>query len=237
MFLTTWKIKIKKMIIGISIDGVLRDLFGKIEETHDKYFSSEDKEPIVVVDYDLEKWITFPEEETQQSELGFDPNFNETDFIESEKTTELVSTKTTTTIDEFLYEKCALEIFGYANESVSSAMETLNQLIIDNPEHEFIIISREGGLAVPSTLFFLSKNKCTCPNIKFVKEYSKVWDYVDVMVTDHPKIINNKLSISKINIVIDKDFNKKTTQSCIRIKSIKEIDSDFLKKVNEERFN
>jgi hypothetical protein len=56
------------MKIGISIDGVLRDLFGKIEDTHQKYFPSEDDENVKVLDYDFDKWLTFPEEETKQAE-------------------------------------------------------------------------------------------------------------------------------------------------------------------------
>jgi hypothetical protein len=48
------------MKIGVSIDGVLRDLFGQIEDTQSKYFLEEDKDPIKVEDYDLEKWVTFP---------------------------------------------------------------------------------------------------------------------------------------------------------------------------------
>ena len=108
----------------------------------------------------------------------------------------------------------------------------LNQLILDNPRHEFILISREGGMAIPSTLFFLAKTKSTCPNIKFVTDYSKVWDYVDVMVTDHPKIINTK-PLEKINIVIDKEYNKKVVQSGHRIKTIKEIDERLLDNIEQ----
>jgi hypothetical protein len=32
------------MKIGVSIDGVLRDLLGQIEETHKKYFTEEGEE-------------------------------------------------------------------------------------------------------------------------------------------------------------------------------------------------
>jgi hypothetical protein len=43
------------MEIGISINGVLRDFFGQIEEVHVKYFPpEEDEDPIKVKDYDLE---------------------------------------------------------------------------------------------------------------------------------------------------------------------------------------
>ena len=216
------------MKIGISIDGVLRDFLGQIKQTHLKYFpTKEGEEEIEIPDYELEKWVTFPEEKVKQGEMDFNPDFNEEDFLESGEETELVEVKNETTLDEFLYEKCTVEIFGYAEESISLAVETLNQLIIDNQQHEFILMSREGGMAIPSTLFFLAKTKSSCPNIKFVKEYSKVWDYVDVMITDHPKIIDTKPK-GKVSIIIDKEYNKDFNQNKMRFKTIKEIDSDVL---------
>lgn len=225
------------MKIGISIDGVLRDFLGKVGDTYEKYFpTEEDKDPIEILDYDLEKWLEFPEEENKQGEMEFDPNFEESKFMEEEQTIEIVKTKNKVTVDEFLYEKCTLEIFGYANEITASAMETLNNLILEHPEHEFIILSREGGLAIPSTLFFLSKTKSICPNIKFVTEYSKVWDYVDVMVTDHPSILKSKPS-NKLSVVVDKIYNEKIIQSGLRIRTIKEIDSRLLDSLQESLNN
>jgi hypothetical protein len=216
------------MVIGVSIDGVIRNLLEQIEETHKKYFFEEDGEPIKVKDYELDKWVTFPDEEVLQGELLFNPEFNEETFLESEENTNLVKSTTKVTLEEFLYEKCTVEIFGYADETISSAVETLNQLILDNPNHEFILLSREGGLAVPSTLFFLAKTKSICTNIKFVTEYSKVWDYVDVMITDHPKILNSKPE-QKLSVIIDKEYNQDITkQFGVRIKTIKEIDARML---------
>jgi len=221
------------MRIGVSIDGVLRDFLGQVKETHLKYFPTvEGNDEIEVSDYELDKWVTFPEEEVKQGEVEFNPDFDEESFLESKEETELTKVKDKVTLEEFLYERCTVELFGYAEESISSAVETLNQLILDNPRHEFILISREGGMAIPSTLFFLAKTKSTCPNIKFVTEYSKVWDYVDVMITDHPKIINTK-PLGKINIVIDKEYNKKIVQSVHRIKTIKEIDEILLDNIEQ----
>lgn len=219
------------MKIGVSIDGVLRDFLGQVKETHLKYFPTiEGEKEIEVSDYELDKWVTFPEEEVKQGEMEFNPDFDEESFLESKEDTELTEVKDKVTLDEFLYERCTVEIFGYAEESISSAVETLNQLILDNPRYEFILISREGGMAIPSTLFFLAKTKSSCPNIKFVKEYSKVWDYVDVMVTDHPKIIDTKPN-GKVSIIIDKEYNKIFNQNKMRFKTIKEIDSSVLNKV------
>lgn len=226
------------MRIGVSIDGVLRDFLGQVEETHKKYFPTEEgNEEIKVKDYDLEKWVTFPEEEFSQGEMVFNPEFSEENFLESEENTEIVKTSKKTTLEEFLYEKCTVELFGYAEESISSAVETLNQLILNNPRHEFILISREGGMAIPSTLFFLAKTKSTCFNIKFVTEYSKVWDYVDVMITDHPKILKSKPK-NKLSVIIDKEYNENITKhSGIRLKTIKEIDGRVLDGLEDSLFN
>lgn len=218
------------MKIGISIDGVLRDLFGKIEDTHQKYFPSEDGENIKVLDYDFDKWLTFPEEETKQAELEFNPEFNEDQFLNEEQDLTFNNNVNKVTVEEFLYEKCTLEIFGYANEEIHSIVETLNQLIIENPNHEFIILSREIGLSIPSTFFFLSKTKCMCQEIKFVKDYDSVWNYVDVMISDHPKIIISRPQ-NKICVKVEKEFNKLNTQSNINIKSIKEIDKNFIENI------
>lgn len=217
------------MKIGLSIDGVLRDLFGKIEDTHQKYFppENENEDGIKILDYEFDKWLHFPEEETKQAELEFNPDFEESSFMEEEQTIDFVKTKTKVTVEEFLYEKCTLEIFGYAGESTNSVVESLNQLILENPNHEFILLSREIGLSIPSTLFFLSKTKCMCQNIKFVLDNESVWDHVDVMITDHPRIITSKPD-NKVCVKVEKDFNKLLTQSNIVIKSIKELDSTSL---------
>lgn len=212
------------MKIGISINGVLRDYFGQIEKTHMKYFPPEDgDENIKVLDYDLDKWITFPKEETEQVELEFNPDFNpfNSESRDSVEDLELSKVEEQVTVQEFMYEKCTLEIFGSADEMVPYAMKTLNDLILEYPEHEFIIMSREGGLSVPSTYFFLSKTSCQCQNIKFVTDSKDHWKFVDIMVTDHPDIINSKPD-NKTCVVVDKDFNKFLDNND-RIDSIKNL--------------
>jgi hypothetical protein len=183
------------MKIGISLNNVLRGYFHQIEDVYDKYFpgdeEDEDYDGLHVKDYDLEKWITFPEEEVTQGEMEFNPEFNEDTFMKSDETTEVVKKTTQVTLDEFLYERCTLEIFGYADE-IGNAMEVVNNLMLDYPDIEFIIMSRELGLSIPSTYFFLSKTSCMCQNIKFVTDNKDHWEHVDIMVTDHPDIINSK---------------------------------------------
>lgn len=216
------------MKIGVCVDGVLRNFLGRVEEVHEKYFPpKEGEKEVEVLDYDLEKWLTFPEEEVKQSEMEFNPNFNEDEFMSSDEEVKLEKKIDKTTVEEFLYEKCTLEVFGYANEEISSGVDTLNNLILENPEHEFYIISREIGLSVPSTLFFLSKTKCMVQNIKFIKEFKSFWDFVDVGITDRPEIIKSKPN-NKVCVKVNKNYND-SYESDFTIKSIKEVDSDFIK--------
>lgn len=213
------------MKIGISINGVLRNYFKQIEVTHSKYFPPEEGEDgIKVLDYDLDKWVTFPTEKSEQAEIEFDPNFDpfSSKSRDSIEDLDLENVDDTITLNEFMYERCTLEIFGSAGEMVKNAMNILNNLILDYPEHEFVVISRETGLSVPSTYFFLSKTSCMSQEVRFVTDSKDSWEYVDMMVTDHPDVINSKPE-NKICVIVDKPHNQKVVQSNIRITTIKEL--------------
>jgi|TARA_R110000803_G_scaffold97053_2_gene165186 hypothetical protein len=213
------------MKIGISINGVLRNYFKQIEVTHSKYFPPEEGEDgIKVLDYDLDKWVTFPTEKSEQAEIEFDPNFDpfSSKSRDSVEDLDLENVDDTITLNEFMYERCTLEIFGSAGEMVKNAMNILNNLILDYPEHEFVVISRETGLSVPSTYFFLSKTSCMSQEVRFVTDSKDSWEYVDMMVTDHPDVINSKPE-NKICVIVDKPHNQKVVQSNIRITTIKEL--------------
>lgn len=214
------------MIVGISINGVLRDYFGKIESTHTKYFNPEDGQEIKIKDYDLEKWVKFPEENVVRQEIEFNPDFNEKEFVKSSSNFELQEVKEDPiTVDDFIYDKCCLEIFGYAEEEMDGIVQSLNDfdlhLKILKKDHELIITSREAGRSVPATLFFLSKTGCMIQNIKFTVATTDCWKDVDVMITDHPEILSTKPE-NKITIKVEKPFNSHI-DSDYAVRSIKEL--------------
>lgn len=212
------------MKIGVSINGVLRDFFGQIEKTHTKYFNPEDGEEIVVRDYNLEEWIKFPEEEVVRQEIEFNPNFDEKEFIKNDASFELQEVKDEgVTVEDFVYDKCCLEIFGYADETIDGAVQSINNIALTNTgRHEFIITSREAGRSVSATLFFLSKTGCMIPNIKFTIGTTDCWDGVDCMITDHPEILVSKPE-GKITIKIERPFNQHI-QSDYTVKSVRELE-------------
>lgn len=215
------------MKIGISINGVLRDFFGRIENIHTKYFNPEDGQEVQVKDYDLEKWLWFPKEEIVRKEMEFNPNFNMKEFLADENSdnhlVEVVDDEIT--VEDFVYDKCCLEIFGYADEIVDGAVQSVNDLELHlkmtGKEHKMIITSREAGRSVPSTLFFLSKTGCMIQDIKFTMGTTDCWEFVDVMVTDHPEILNSKPEGKKV-IKIEKPFNQEMPAD-YTIKSVKEL--------------
>ena len=73
------------MRIGVSIDGVLRDFLNRVEEVYEKYFLKDEDSEIKIPDYNLEKWLDFPEEEVKQAEMVFNPEFDEDSFLDSEE--------------------------------------------------------------------------------------------------------------------------------------------------------
>ena len=215
------------MKVGININGVLRDYFGKIEKTHTKYFFPEEGKEVKIEDYDLEKWLWFPEEETVKNEIEFNPDFNEKNFILSEATTQetTIVKEDPITVDDFIYDRCCLEVFGYADEEIDGAVQTINDLGLHlkmiGKEHELIVTSREAGRSVSATLFFLSKTGSMIQDVKFTMGTTDCWQFVDIMVTDHPDIINSKPKGKKV-IKIEKPFNQEMPAD-YTIKSVKEL--------------
>jgi len=215
------------MKIGVSVNGVLRDFFGRIEDIHTKYFNPEDGQEVQVKSYDLEKWLWFPKEEIVRKEMEFNPNFNMEDFLADENSdNQLVEvTDDEITVEDFVYDKCCLEIFGYANEIIDGAVQSINDLGLHlkmiGKEHEIIITSREAGRSVPATLFFLSKTGSMIQDVKFTMGTTDCWQFVDIMVTDHPDIINSKPKGKKV-IKVEKPFNQEISAD-YTIKSVKEL--------------
>ena len=214
------------MRIGVSVNGVLRDFFGRIETTHTKYFNPEDGQEIKINDYNLEKWIHFPEEEVVRKEIEFQPNFDEKEFIKGDASFAIQEVKEDKiTIEDFVYDKCCLEIFGYAEEEMDGVVQALNDFELHlkmlGKNHEIVITSREAGRSVPATLFFLSKTGCMIQNIKFTMGTTDCWEYVDCMITDHPEILVTKPE-GKMVIKVEKPFNQKIS-SDYTIRSVKEL--------------
>ena len=194
------------MKIGITINGVVRDFINKFESVYDKYYGS-----------DLE-------EEEIKRDINT-PNLLE-HFNFSGGTQDL---------NKFLYVDASLEIFGHAGETKLNSVEHLNQLhnMIEDMGHNPIVLSKELNNSKPATLFFLSKLSAKINNIIFVREYEKIWDYVDILITADPEILDTKPN-GKISIKVINHYNK-NSQSDYTVIDLKEILDD--KKLIEKILN
>ena len=191
------------MKIGVSINGVIRDFITKFESVYDKYHPSDDEES--------------PERDI--SSLNLLEHF--------------VFTGGTEELNTFLYVDSSLEIFGHAGETKLNSVEHLNQLhnLIEDMGHTPILISKELNNSKPATLFFLSKLSAKINNIIFVRDNFKKWDFVDVMITADPEVLENKPN-GKVTIKVINHYNK-DCQSDYTVIDLKELldDKKLLEKI------
>lgn len=190
------------MIVGIALDGVVRDFMGKIERVYDKYYPAEYDEDVEntdiverkITDFDLLKYFPF--------------------------------TGGTEDLNNFLYIDSSLEIFGHAGESKPNSVEYLNQLhnLLEDMGHTPVVISKELANSKPSTLFFLSKLSCKVNNIRFVRDYTDKWDHVDVLITANPITLEGKPQ-GKISIKVINNYNN-GSDSDYTIVDLKELLDD-----------
>lgn len=166
--------------IGIDLNGVLRDNLSQLEYVYNKYQIGDevDLSKTPIESLDLIKYFPI--------DGGIDR------------------------LNKFMYEEAALEIFGHADETYNNIINNLNLYYIDLVDDEVFditIVSREAINSIPASYFFLSKTGCRIPNIKFVTEYSKIWDGIDVLITANPTLLKSKPN-DKTTIKINSNYNK-----------------------------
>jgi hypothetical protein len=184
------------MRIAISINEVLRDFIGQLAYTYNKYINE----------------INIKENDVT--------NFNLIEFFKFNNVDDL---------NKFLYLEAPLEIFGHADQLSDGLMNHFNNFLMDiedDEEHEIELVSKEVNKSIPSTFFFLSKTGCRANKIRFVKNSTKEWDGVDVLITANPDALINKPS-GKLSIKIKASYNQD-------VKADFELDSilDFIKDEN-----
>ena len=107
---------------------------------------------------------------------------------------ELLNFKEEDDLLEFLYREAPMEIFGHATEVKNNFIRSLNELVGENKDCEFTLISDEVGRGIPATFWFLAKYGCSVKNIKFytVDTISDLWDEFDLIFTNDEPIIKLK---------------------------------------------
>jgi len=180
------------MIIGIELNGVLRDTLKKIQQGYEKWFLNE-----TWIDLNL----TPKEIEIERKVLSDLTTLDIKNHLVFKDDDELYN---------FLYKEHTMEIFGHAGSVEYTSMTDLNEFYLDFREkHDIIIVSDEIGKSKPASLFFISKFGCLVESVRFYSESTldNLWNCVDILLTANPSLLLNHPK-DKILIKYLTEYNK-----------------------------
>ena len=207
----------KKIIIGITLDHVFRNIHGRIIDLYKKYN------------------IEIPQAEAEDNEIEFVPPvlnlpitssnlLDHIPFIDDED------------MNDFIFSEFPLEIFGYSKEMEPGSMNVFNNWIYELPNDvEVVLISNEVSKTKPATLFFLSKTGFEGNNIKFIDDSIDIWEICDILITSSEiKYLKPK---DKKLVIIEREHNKNLTGDII-FKSLFDLfDLNILELIDSVRSN
>lgn len=150
------------MVIGISINEVLRDFIGQLTYTYNKYIKELDLKEGEVTNFNLVEFFKFDSVD----------DLNRFMYLEAP-------------LEIFGHADQAVDgIINQFNHFLTD--------IKDDEEHQIQLVSKEANKSIPSTFFFLSKTGCRIDNIRFVTDAKKEWDGVDILITANPDALKAK---------------------------------------------
>lgn len=189
--------------LGVTINGVLRDLEYQFDKFYRKAFIK--NESLVGMNDNFEAveeeidWDAISLKEQDKISLPVDTVdlFNHYKF-ESELH-----------YNKFINEDYNFQILGAASAIPKSFDHLMRVQGFGEANNLFdtTLFSKENGKSVTSTMHFLAKSASRVRNIKFIDDYKSIWDYCDVVVTDLPEILDSKPA-GKISIKINKLYNQ-----------------------------
>ncbi len=207
------------MIVGITINNILRDHISKLKDLYEFEFEKEAIEPINP--FDLSK--SFPDIEGDVDEPEFKDD-QEIEFTENQKDTSF-------NLDRFMYEDACFEVFGRTDETTPGIIKQISDFSNKN-KINIILLNNESQRSKSATLFFLSKNYYNLDQIVFPKKWKDFWSNCDVLVTDNPKLLKTKPK-DKVSIKYQNEFNIdiKSDYTIINTEELFKL----LKKLNKEK--
>lgn len=150
------------MIIGVSINEVLRDQIGQFIYTYEKYIQKTDIKESDVTSINFSDFFEFESIDEYNKFLYLEAP------LEIFGHADLISDGVMAHFNNFLMD------------------------IKDDEEHEIILTSKEINKSIPATFFFLSKTGCRIEKINFVQNSINEWDNVDILITANPEALKNK---------------------------------------------
>ena len=191
--------------IGIEVNGVLRDTFGKFRQLYEKH---------MIENYESENANqTFTMDMSGNTSLDDVEDEFTYEIIEPIDTFELKNHfkfKSDEELYDFMFEDFPMQLFGHAGSTETFTFNDLNNFYTKNrDEFEIFIVSDEIGKSKPATLFFLSKFGCLVENIKFYSNSTldNMWDSIDLLLTSNPNLLTTHPD-KKVLVQYVTDYNK-----------------------------
>lgn len=192
--------------LGISLDGVLRDLYSKFDEVYRKNFIKNDS----LVQADENFQYILPQKNENEDEL------NKLEKIVNEKihlpidTNDLMNHYHFDSREQFenFFQDFAFELFATANQfprtfDVANRLQSFGK--INGLFNTVLLVKGEDKIA-SATYAFLGKSGCKLEKVVFVKENIDKWNYCDVLIDDNPESFESKPE-GKISIKISHPYN------------------------------
>jgi|GEM_PF-5064348 hypothetical protein len=208
------------MVIGITVNNILRDHLSKLKDLYEFEFEKEAIEPINP--FNLQ--ASFPDITGETESIEFKPDQEEVELVENKKDGSF-------NLDKFLYEDACFEIFGRTDETEPGLIKKISDFS-KKSKLEIVLLNNESQRSKAATLFFLSKNYFNLNKILFPQKWKDFWAECDVIITDNPKILKAKPK-GKISVKYQNDFNL-DIKSDYTIINNKEL-FKTLKKLNKEK--
>lgn len=216
------------MNVGITLNGVVRDLIGTVEEIHPNwidYYENFSGDTIV----DISETDLFEIQPDRHIKEYIEVSYDKPHLLKLDEKEDLLNISQVFNFcdkdnyDKFLYEDLSFELFGKADLVSNDAMVNLNLLYSELVKlgHSVTIVSQERDNSKLGTFQFLSRNKFYCNNLKFLYNYSKVWDLYDIIITANPYILKTKPK-GKQSIKVLTKYNT-GVQSDIEVSDLKEL--------------
>ena len=143
------------MVIGITVNNILRDHLSKLKDLYEFEFEKEAIEPINP--FNLQ--ASFPDITGETESIEFKPDQEEVELVENKKDGSF-------NLDKFLYEDACFEIFGRTDETEPGLIKKISDFS-KKSKLEIVLLNNESQRSKAATLFFLSKNYFNLNKILF----------------------------------------------------------------------
>jgi FMN phosphatase YigB (HAD superfamily) len=225
--------------LGISIDGVLRDLHGAFDKQyrsayiHNPSLVEMNKDMTVKENTQeeldtLEKRIALQEKELISLPIT---TYNLNNHYKFEEETAMDGETILTpeeALKNFMNNRKPFRIYGDVEqyEGAADALNRIQSYGLVNNLYKTVLISNTDSKAIPATFHFLHKVSCRVRNVTFIEEDFEKWDHCDIIIDCVPEVIQN-VPKGKTIIKIERPFNQydKVEHS---FKSLRDVNPTFI---------